>query len=196
MTKAAFKSTLAAAALTVCALAADPSAHAAGQDEELRDKISDFSMELTQCHAYYGIVAHCMDISGQPGAADVAKQTERTAESLGPLEFETGTMAGLNQAALLGRLQMMLDSMKRDMGQSCINIAAVYAKYAMSCKSLVEHPETHLNTNRDCETKSADKKPAGKKRTDRSAQGVQAVQPSDTSRCTFNRIDDDSRQQR
>jgi hypothetical protein len=58
--------------------------------------------------------------------------------------FLTGNYAQLNHKAMLGRLQMSLDSMKSDMSNNCSNIAAIW-KYAMACKSLVEHPDRRLN---------------------------------------------------
>jgi hypothetical protein len=109
--------------------------------EPLRYKVSSFSMELTQCYAYYSLISHCAE---NASARDLEKQTADIAASLTPLIYQTGKMAGLLQTAMLGRIQMALDSIKADIGNSCINIAAIYAKYAAPCKSLVENPETRL----------------------------------------------------
>jgi hypothetical protein len=39
---------------------------------------------------------------------------------------------------------MALDSINTDVANSCINISAVYPKYAMSCKALAENPDARL----------------------------------------------------
>ena len=117
------------------------SANSADLSDGLKDKVSSFSMELTQCYAYYSMVSHCAEVSDAP---DVARKSEATAQSIMPLIYETGKMAGLIDSALLGRIQMVLDGMKADIANSCVNIAALYREYALSCKSLVENPEARL----------------------------------------------------
>ena len=115
-------------------------AWSADLSDDLRNKVSDFSMELTQCAAYYSMVSHCAENGGQ---AELAKTADAAYHNLTPLIFESGKIAGLNSAALLGRLQMSIDSMKADMSNTCTNLAAIY-KYAMLCKSLVENPDERL----------------------------------------------------
>jgi hypothetical protein len=116
-------------------------AKSADLSDDLKYKVSNFSMELTQCYAYYSMVSHCAEVSDAP---DVARKSEAIAQNIMPSIYETGKMAGLINSALLGRIQMVLDSMKADIANSCANIAALYRKTALSCKSVVENPEARL----------------------------------------------------
>ena len=97
-------------------------------------------MELTQCASYYAIVSRCAENSGQPQFAEKASEAFKR---LMPLIYTSGKTAGLNNGALLGRLQMWLDKMKSETDNSCVNLAALY-KYAFPCKSLVESPDKRL----------------------------------------------------
>lgn len=108
----------------------------------VRDAVSEFSMELTQCFSYYSIVSHCMKNSGYQVSAS---KSEKIANSILPLIYKTGKAANLNNKELLRRLRMTLDFMKSEMDHSCRNLAAIY-KYAYSCKALVEHPDSRLRT--------------------------------------------------
>jgi hypothetical protein len=117
------------------------SAKSADLSDDLKNKVSSFSMELTQCYAYCSMVSHCAEVSDAP---DVAQKSEAIAQNIMPSIYETGKMAGLIDSALLGRIQMLLDSMKADIANSCANIGTLYREYALSCKSIVENPEARL----------------------------------------------------
>ena len=71
-------------------------AWSADLSDDLRNKVSDFSMELTQCAAYYSMVSHCAENGGQ---AELAKTADAAYHNLTPLIFESGKIAGLNSAA-------------------------------------------------------------------------------------------------
>lgn len=133
------KSAVSVVTIVTCLLM--PLAQAEEMSDPLKYKLSSFSMDLTQCYAYYSVVSHCAENGDAP---ELAKQSADIAASLMPLIYQTGSTAGLLQTALLGRIQMALDSLKADIANSCVNIAAIYAKYAATCKSLVENRQTRL----------------------------------------------------
>lgn len=114
------------------------------QSAELNDvtksKLGEFSMELTECYAYYGMLSHC----AEGNSPDVVAKSNATAQTLMPMIYQTGKMAGLIDEALLGRIQLALDSIKSDMKNDCANISAIYRKYGQSCKALTEHPDAQL----------------------------------------------------
>jgi hypothetical protein len=132
------KSAIAIAAVITGFLGASPRI---GRADELQYKISSYSMELTQCYGYYSMVSHCAQVSNEPV---LAKKTADIAGSLLPLIYQSGKAGGLLDSALLGRIQMVIDSIKSDMASSCVNIATIYAKYSTSCKALVENPQRRL----------------------------------------------------
>jgi hypothetical protein len=77
------------------------SAWSAGLPDDVKYKISTFSMQLTACYAYYSILAHCAEVSDAP---EVAKKSQAAAQTLLPLIYQTGKIAGLLNSALLGRI--------------------------------------------------------------------------------------------
>ena len=117
-------------------------AQSADLNDTIKNKLSDFSMELTECYAYYGMLSHC----AEGVSSDVMGGSNAAAQTLMPMIYQTGRMAGLIDSALLGRIQLALDSMKSDLRNDCANMAALYRKYGQSCKALTEHPDARLRT--------------------------------------------------
>jgi hypothetical protein len=118
-----------------------PHVQSAELNEATKSKLGDFSFELTECYAYYSTVSNCAAHSKAP---DVAAKSDTAAQNLMPMIYQTGTMAGLIKEALLGRIQLAMDSIKSDIKNDCINISAIYAKHGQSCKALSEHPDARL----------------------------------------------------
>ena len=133
---------LLAAVVAVAAMMPGTRAHTAELNDATKSKLGEFSMELTECYAYYAMLSHC----AEGNSSDVVGKSDAAAQTLMPMIYQTGRMAGLVDAALLGRIQLALDSMKSDIRNDCANMAALYRTYGQSCKALTEHPDARLRT--------------------------------------------------
>lgn len=133
---------LLAAVVAVAAIMPGFRTQSAELNDATKSKLGDFSMELTECYAYYDMLSRC----AEGNSSDVVTKSNAATQTLLPLIYQTGKMAGLIESALLGRIQLALDSMKSDIRNDCANIAALYRKYGQSCKALTEHPDARLRT--------------------------------------------------
>lgn len=136
------KASLLAAVVAVTAIMPGSRAQSADLNDATKSKLGEFSMELTECYAYYGMLSHC----AEGNSSDVAAKSNAAAQILIPMIYQTGRMVGLIDSALLGRIQLALDSLKSDIRNDCANISALDPKYGQSCKALAEHPDARLRT--------------------------------------------------
>jgi hypothetical protein len=105
--------------------------------------LHEASSEAAQCVAYYAFAQKCAENGGR---TELAARLQHAIDSASYIQFTSGKAAEMSNEALLASSKLALDVAKTSIGDSCVNISILIAKYANFCRFLLEHPDDRIQT--------------------------------------------------
>jgi len=99
-----------------------------------RERLNDYSADMQTCQVYNLVALQCF--SGQDQSQ--LEPIRRTADAFGDLAVNAGKVAGLSNKAILARSSILVEQMKEDISNDCINISVLLSKFAKKCKAEME----------------------------------------------------------
>ena len=93
-----------------------------------QDALHEASSEAAQCVAYYAFAQKCAENGGRP---ELAARLQHAIDSASNIQFTSGKAAEMSNEALLASSKLALDVAKTSIGDSCVNISILIAKYEL-----------------------------------------------------------------
>jgi hypothetical protein len=117
------------------------SASAVAQQNTTEDVYNQLSIETLQCNVYYVFTAECLGRVNSPDAPKTREQFMGLATKSSEIAAFCAVKAKLKLETMTVRQQVMKDSMKEAIGNSCGNLMILFGKHNTHCRTLIQTQE-------------------------------------------------------
>lgn len=127
-------------AVALCALCLAVAAASAQTGQEMTWALGEVGEELQTCSVYFTVISGCLGHQ----RPDLSETYSQAAQRLALLGLSSKQSAGVSQDAYLAFSDVLFQSMKKAMGESCTNIAVLLKKYMTFCQRLSQDADPRL----------------------------------------------------